>query len=102
MRSLIALWIGWKALLLIVAACSPGPGYDTSGSLIETSQDGQLPLALRYLVSKLVRWDAIYYVKVASRGYVYEQEWAFGWGFTGLIRLCTTGKKHEKSKQNAS
>ncbi|KAL2075837.1 hypothetical protein VTL71DRAFT_780 [Oculimacula yallundae] len=86
-RSLITLFIGWKALLLLVAACSPGLGYDTSGGLLygELGHDNQLPLALHYIVGKLTRWDAIYFLKTSHRGYLFEQEWAFGWGFTRLV-----------------
>lgn len=96
-QSLLCAFVAWKALLLLVAICSPGPGYDTSTSLLFSSFQTHnvhepLPLVLKYMSNKLTRWDAIYYVKVASRGYLWEQEWAFGWGFTRLIALCTAGK----------
>lgn len=95
--SLILAFAAWKSLLLLVAACSPGPGYDTSTTLALGDQigGGQLPAPLYYLITKLTRWDAIYYVKVANRGYRFEQEWAFGWGFTRLIALCTASKWKE-------
>ncbi|KUJ21880.1 mannosyltransferase [Mollisia scopiformis] len=89
-RKLVALFLCWKTLLLLVALCSPGPGYDTSGSLTEASHGKeQLPVALRHTISKLIRWDALYFVKAAERGYSFEQEWAFGWGFTRVIAACT-------------
>ena len=89
----------WKSLLLVVAATSPGPGYDTSASLTTPAQDqaGELPATLRHLIAKLKKWDAIYFVKSASRGYVFEQEWAFGWGFSRLIALCTAGEEASDS-----
>ena len=96
-RSLILCFLAWKTLLLLVAAASPGPGYDTSASLLGPNRGsvenpaGELPAPLRYLVEKLTRWDAIYFVKVANRGYLFEQEWAFGWGFTRAIAFCTAG-----------
>lgn len=55
-----------------------------SGSLSHPEQQ-PLPPALHLLALKLTRWDAIYYVQAAARGYRYEQEWAFGWGFNRLI-----------------
>jgi GPI mannosyltransferase 2 len=84
-------------LLLLVAVGSPGHGYDTSTSLIlpppsASNEDGPLSPALHYLISKLTRWDAIYFVKVANRGYRFEQEWAWGWGFTRLIAFVTASK----------
>lgn len=91
-RKLVVLFCCWKLLLLVVASCSPGPGYDTSTSLVEASDREELPRVLRHLVSKLVRWDAVYFVKVAERDYLFEQEWAFGWGFTRAIAFCTKGK----------
>lgn len=98
-RSLVTLFVGWKVLLLLVAACSPGLGYDTSASLFYggPDQDNQLPLVLRYIVGKLTRWDAIYFVKASHRGYLFEQEWAFGWGFTRLIALCAGGMEESHS-----
>jgi phosphatidylinositol glycan class V len=89
-RSLVLIFAAWKALLLI-ALCSPGPGYDTSTTLALRG-DTQLPGPLTYVIGKLTRWDAIYFVKVATCGYRYEQEWAWGWGFTHLIALCTAGE----------
>ncbi|EKD19904.1 GPI mannosyltransferase 2 [Drepanopeziza brunnea f. sp. 'multigermtubi' MB_m1] len=92
-RSLATLYLLWKSLLLLVAACSPGPGYDTSASLTQQplSYDRELPLALRYILTKLTRWDALYFVKISTRGYLFEQEWAFGWGFTRIISAFTAG-----------
>jgi len=97
-KTLLLSFVTWKLLLLALAASSPGQGYDTSTNLLLNGQalagiEGQrLPSALQHLVSKLIRWDAIYFVRVANRYYLFEQEWAFGWGFTRLIALCTTGK----------
>ncbi|RDW88995.1 hypothetical protein BP6252_01027 [Coleophoma cylindrospora] len=94
--SLLKAFLAWKILLLVVAVTSPGPGYDTSSSLFLADSPAQqdLPsLPLDHLIGKLTRWDAIYFVKAANRGYLYEQEWAFGWGFSRLIASCTAGLK---------
>ncbi|CCD51408.1 glycosyltransferase family 76 protein, partial sequence [Botrytis cinerea T4] len=95
-RTLILCFILWKISLLLIAACSPGPGYDTSTSLLLSSLHSigkkKLPSVVQYLIGKLVRWDAIYFVHASNRGYVYEQEWAFGWGFTRVIKFSTIGK----------
>ena len=77
--SLAVLYILWKFFLLLVAISSPGSGYDTSTSL--------LPQPQSLLTSKLVRWDAIYFTQIAQRGYVFEQEWAFGWGYTRMLKF---------------
>jgi GPI mannosyltransferase 2 len=94
-QNLVVLCVAWKLLLLFIAVFSPGPGYDTSASLfsLNAAEGRQLPLATQYILGKLTRWDAIYFVKIADRGYVFEQEWAFGWGFTRLISLCAAGEK---------
>ncbi|RKF72407.1 GPI mannosyltransferase 2 [Golovinomyces cichoracearum] len=90
-QKLFLIYVCWKTILLIVAICSPGQGYDTSSSLNNPEYHQELPFAVRYVGQKLTRWDAIYFVKISNRGYVYEQEWAFGWGMTRLIALCTAG-----------
>lgn len=93
--SLSILFSLWKALLLILAFLGPGPGYDTSTDLLFRTSAAQNPdsltssisgTLLQHLSLKLVRWDAIYFVSAAKDGYIYEQQWAFGWGFTTLIK----------------
>lgn len=91
---LVLNFIAWKVVLLCIALTSPGPGYDTSTELLRPFPDlaqanssikSELALRLR----SLVRWDAIYYTQVARRGYLWEQEWAFGWGFTNFIAVIS-------------
>ena len=83
----------WKTLLLLIAVTSPGPGYDTSTTLdLIPSHNRSLSTAqmgLSRLAHNLLRWDAVYFHEIARRHYLYEQEWAFGLGFTAFLRLCT-------------
>lgn len=98
--SLIILFVAWKVLLLAIAFCSPGPGYDSStqilfriASNLPLPESGlttnTTPPASASLTQKLVRWDSIYFVPLTARGYTYEQEWAFGWGFTTLVAFVS-------------
>jgi GPI mannosyltransferase 2 len=87
--TLTVLFVGWKLLLLAAVIASPGPGYDTSTTLL-------LPalVAARDVLAttwRLVRWDAIYFVRVAERDYLYEQEWAFGYGYTRMLKWIAVG-----------
>ncbi|KAG8530933.1 uncharacterized protein KY384_004290 [Bacidia gigantensis] len=80
----------WKALLLTLVLLSPGPGYDVSTHLLPNFEpvdaaSSVLRRAQHHLASRLIRWDAIYFSQIARRGYVFEQEWAFGWGHTRLL-----------------
>ncbi|KAK8018958.1 GPI mannosyltransferase 2 [Apiospora marii] len=85
-QALVRAFVIWKAVLLLVVAGSSlgGPPYDTSTTLMS-------PRALDFnesaldLGTKLTRWDAIYFVQNARRGYLFEQEWAFGSGMPFLI-----------------
>lgn len=92
-QSLLYLFIAYKSLLLIIALCSPGPGYDTSASLLQLPADNgsSLTALFELLAEKLTSWDAIYFTTVARRGYLYEQEWAFAWGWTHLISFFSSG-----------
>ena len=94
--ALVLCLLVWKLLLLCIAIVSPGAGYDTSTTLLQsddklanlTSKSG-LGFPLRW--ESLVRWDAIYFTQIARNGYIWEQEWAFGWGFTRLMALVSKG-----------
>jgi phosphatidylinositol glycan class V len=96
-RTLTCLFVLWKLLLLCIAYASPGPGYDTSTTLLfaraqpALSENTLLEDFAKRLVSKLVRWDALYFVSVAQRGYVFEQEWAWGWGYTNFLGMASKG-----------
>ncbi|KAL7621830.1 ER membrane glycoprotein subunit of the GPI transamidase complex-like protein [Parahypoxylon ruwenzoriense] len=83
--SLFGAFFAWKAFLLAIAfGSSVGPAYDTSSTLISpriaSSEESIFDLA-----TKLTRWDSIYFTQVARRGYLFEQEWAFGSGLPTVI-----------------
>ncbi|OCL02726.1 glycosyltransferase family 76 protein [Glonium stellatum] len=93
-KSLVIIFVLWKFVLVLLAIASPVPGYDTSTLILIRGHDLNLSRRTFYsefhtirerLSLSLVRWDAIYFVKTAERGYVNEQEWAFSWVFTRLI-----------------
>jgi len=91
-------FMAWKLMLLAIALFSPGQGYDTSTALLDpNTANCTLNSGLRGIINhasnKLVRWDAIYYTQIAKRGYTFEQEWAFGWGFTRLLSTLRPGKR---------
>lgn len=77
----------WKSLVFLVVIACPGPGYDTSTSLLPyltgSTADPAYPL-------KFVRWDSIYFVHIIEHGYVFEQEWAFGYGYTKLLQILSS------------
>lgn len=93
-RFLVLSFILWKVILLCIAFTSPGPGYDTSSVLLDSDLDlvqaelgsGWEPASR---LKNLVRWDAIYFTQLARRGYLWEQEWAFGWGFSKLVAVTS-------------
>jgi len=99
-RSLVVLFVLWKGLLLLIACLSPGSGYDTSTNLLfqleaaSSTRNTVLQRVADLVSEKLVRWDAIYFASIAQHGYVYEQEWAFGWGFAMLSRVVAKCREH--------
>lgn len=89
-RSLtVAFWL-WKVLLYIVITTCPGLGYDTSTSLLSyadstiASQSESLSGPLKF-----TRWDSIYFLDIAEKGYIFEQEWAFG--YPRLLAIFVSG-----------
>ena len=89
------LFVLWKIILIIIALSSPGSGYDTSSTLLQLSHQkldhSSSPSLFSYGLTKFVRWDAIYFTQIARRGIEYEQEWAFGWGHTNLLKFTAKG-----------
>ncbi|KAI5287785.1 hypothetical protein KEM55_009272 [Ascosphaera atra] len=91
---LTAIFLLYKTLLLLITLLCPGPGYDTSttllpGSLYQPppSRDGHA-LALTGLLQpafQFVRWDALYFLDIARRGYAFEQQWAFSYAHGRLM-----------------
>ena len=98
-KFLVLSFITWKLILFCIALTSPGPGYDTSTILLGSDLDlaqtkhgsGWEPASR---LRSLVRWDAIYFTQVARRGYRWEQEWAFGWGFSSLVAVTSKGDQY--------
>jgi hypothetical protein len=98
------LFLVWKSLLLAaVLVCPAGEGYDSSTELFLRSHmipsiNASYALTppqhfLARLGSRLTRWDAIYFASAAWRGaYVHEQDWAFSYGYTGLVSSLKQGK----------
>lgn len=95
---LLLSFVSWKAVLFVAILCSPGPGYDTSTSLLQltntapNNETDLLSTAQRPSppLFKLVRWDAIYFSQLSQRGHVFEQEWAFGVGLSRSVSFIST------------
>lgn len=90
-RHLVLIFCVWKVLLLLLSAFTPGPGYDTSGFVLYDSSIDRYDHFASIsrgdrLTINLLRWDAIYFVKAAERGHIFEQEWAFSWANSHLLR----------------
>ncbi|SPO04794.1 related to GPI mannosyltransferase 2 [Cephalotrichum gorgonifer] len=99
-------FLAWKAFLLaLVLASSFAPSYDSSTSLAlglppdhpHASSSPSTPLTptttlslADVIASRLTRWDAIYFTSSAHRGYIHEQEWAFGPGLPFLVSRILT------------
>ena len=84
--SLFRAFAAWKSLLLAIAVGSGvGQPYDTSTTLHNTRDLPPNSEAPWDIGSKLTRWDALYFVQTACKGYVHEQDRAFGPGSSWLM-----------------
>lgn len=92
-RTLTTVFVAWKAFLLAVAAGSQvGPTYDTSSSLLLAPDEPSGSVFGSSLVTRLTSWDAIYFVKSAQRGHLFEQEWAFSSALPNCISFIIRGE----------
>ena len=95
---LLLTFVVWKAIVFALVCIAPGPGYDTSTTLLDTAifapDEQGILFATANSVSptilKFVRWDAIYFTQIARRGHTFEQEWAFGLGLSMPVSAIST------------
>ncbi|KAM3416990.1 GPI mannosyltransferase 2 [Cercospora zeina] len=85
---LIAHFCFWKLLLVLVAAASPGPGYDTSTQLLLRRDTTAAGSWLEHVSVRLTRWDGLYFASASAHGQMFEQQWAFS---PVLARLTSSG-----------
>lgn len=94
LQALIVAFVAWKAFLLAIAAGSCfGVAYDTSASLALDGA-GVGNSSTPTLITRLTSWDAVYFTQIARRGYLFEQEWAFGSGLPITISYFSKGWQH--------
>lgn len=93
--TLTATFLSWKAVLFAIAAGSRvGPTYDSSSSLL-------VPASPPTFLTRLSSWDAIYFLKAAHRGYLFEQEWAFGSALPNTVSLIIRGNARSSCLRSA-
>jgi len=110
--ALTGVFLAWKLVLLAVVLATPtdGSGYDTSADLFFKNRDGSSSMVgqlhartanattslhsaklVSRITTRLTRWDAIYLVSAAWKGYIHEQDWAFSFGYTALVGWLSKG-----------
>ena len=105
--TLVLLFLLTRLIYLTIALLTPSPAYDSSTNLILPPPQDTSGIStcwnltlLTKLAERLTRWDAIYFVKISERGYIREQEWAFGWGWTRVMGVVGRGKKLKLKKKD--
>ncbi|KAH6640619.1 GPI mannosyltransferase 2 [Chaetomium tenue] len=100
-RTLVTSFAAWKLFLfaIVLGSTLVGDAYDTSGGLLlqgpANGDAATRPAGLgTTLIARLTSWDAIYYVSAARRGYLFEQEWAFGAGLPFVVRTLLRGLEY--------
>ncbi|ODQ63885.1 mannosyltransferase [Nadsonia fulvescens var. elongata DSM 6958] len=104
-RKITSLFGAVKLTLLLIACITPVQ-YDSSSKLflakgvlspasaetLASSRPSSPSLVwstLSHLVDRLAIWDSVYFIAMADRGQIYEQEWAFSKLWSVIIRSLT-------------
>ncbi|KAG4303803.1 hypothetical protein PORY_002801 [Pneumocystis oryctolagi] len=83
---LIISFLGYKTIFIFICVLSSFLNvYDTSALLLLRKPKN----LFQKIIVSFVRWDNIYFIALAHRGLLFEQEWAFGPGFPYIVRLFT-------------
>lgn len=76
-RTIVATSLGLKAATIIGLYLAHAlPSFDSSSTTLQLAQ-----------FEPFVRWDTVYFLRVALNGYEHEQQAAFMPGLPGLMRL---------------
>lgn len=63
----------------------------------DSSAEIQLDSPIKHILNVFLRWDALYFLHIAEKGYVYEQETAFFPVMPLLSRLLANTSKLEST-----
>ncbi|CAG8888502.1 unnamed protein product [Penicillium egyptiacum] len=75
LRTLISIFIAWKAFLLTIALGSNfSQAYDTSTAILFEHLSVEPARLLHLIFHAPLPLDAIYFIHIAKDGYIYEQE----------------------------
>ena len=80
----------WRVVCvcLLLVSTHAQPAFDTSGELVRlTLRPGAWDAYWDAWAAPFVRWDTVYFVAMAERGYVYEQMLAFQPGIVHVLRV---------------
>lgn len=89
--SVVAVSALWRLVCVgvLVGMSHVQQAFDTSGSLVfQTMHTDGCPSVWESWAVPFVRWDTVYFVAVAAKGYAYEQMLAFQPGIVGVLRLA--------------
>ncbi|ODQ50326.1 mannosyltransferase [Saitoella complicata NRRL Y-17804] len=87
---IFAVWALQKLVIFALSLTSKY-AYDSSTTILFDANSDNGWSHLRWLTERYTRWDTLYFTELSRRGNVWEQEWAFGRGWWGLVGVVAEG-----------